>query len=105
MKKLCSLLLVLAMVLGLMAGCGTGTDTAKTDSAAAPAVSAADVTETPDEAPTAPAPVGSELESGSAVEGPVEKGEFTANAAELPWRTVRYSPISVSCPAICPCLM
>ena len=84
MKKLCSLLLVLAMVMGLMAGCGNDTGAAKTDSAASQVETAADEQQTPDEAPVAPAPVGSDLEEGSAVEGPVEKGDFVAGTAELP---------------------
>lgn len=82
MKKLCSLLLALAMLMGVMAGCGN-------DTAAEPKASAASAQETPTDAPqTAPeapeAPVGSGLEEGSALEGSAEKGDFVAGAAELP---------------------
>lgn len=82
MKKICSLLLALAMLMGVMAGCGS-------DTAAEPKASAASAQETPAEEPqTAPeapeTPVGSGVEEGSALEGPVEKGDFVAGAAELP---------------------
>ena len=85
MKKLCSLMLALAMLMGLMAGCGNSTETDSKASAVSQQETPADEQTTPD-APEAPeAAEGSGLEAGSAAEDvAAEKGEFVAGEAELP---------------------
>lgn len=84
MKKTVSLMLALAMLMGLMAGCGNGADTASK----APEASQEEPAVETQEAQT-PAventPADSAAEDGSTLEtAPVDKGEFVAPAAELP---------------------
>ena len=82
MKKLCSLMLALAMLMGLMAGCGN--DTVSSAKAPAESKTEAPVQEQEQTPDVSEMPVGSGVEEGSALEGPVEKGEFVAGEAELP---------------------
>ena len=83
MKKVFSLMLALAMLMGLMAGCGNGSDTASKAPAESQEEPAVETQAAPAEQDT-PAPTGSAAEEGSTLEGPAEKGEFVAPAAELP---------------------
>lgn len=85
MKKLISMMLALALVMGLMAGCGNGSTTsAAGDSAAAQSTESAPAPETaPGTAEEVPE-MQSAADEGSAEETKAEKGPFVAGAAELP---------------------
>ncbi len=89
MKKICAMLLALAMLLGVLAGCGNESAASAGSEAAASVQSgetAGVAEETAPEAPAAPEAAGSvEEPEGSAVESEAEpKGPFEADQAELP---------------------
>lgn len=84
MKKAFALLLVLALALSLMAGCGDSKGSAVS---AAPGESAASVpaeSEAPTVAPEEETPAAGSAVENSVMEEPVEKGPFVANPASLP---------------------
>lgn len=85
MKKICSLLLALTMLMGLMAGCGNDTTADTKDSVVSQQETPADEQTAPEATNTPEVSENSSLEAGSVAEDvPVEKGEFVPNAAELP---------------------
>lgn len=85
MKKhqLFALLLAAAMLLGLLAGCGSSPAASAPEAASASAPEAAEAPEAP-EAPAAPEEVASAVEAASAVEEAAEPGEVVLETVELP---------------------
>lgn len=106
MKKISSLMLVLALLMGLMAGCGT--EAAPETTASAEQTEAAAPAEAPEQ-------TGDSGAGGAWFRPQIprwmlrrrlrNRGPLRRSTRSCPLRRAKSSPIFVSCRAICPCSM